>query len=57
MPYNGEVFKNVVKPYYKYKQSAYSSIRELAIRLLKEADFLSEILSHLKTFVLPLVIT
>ena len=39
MSYSGEVFKTVVKPYYKYKQSAYSSIRELAIRLLKEADF------------------
>lgn len=39
MPYNGEVFKSVVKPYYKYKQEAYSSIRGLAIRLLTEGDY------------------
>jgi len=39
MKCESEVLKTVVKPYYKYKQSAYSSIRELAIRLLKEADF------------------
>lgn len=39
MPYSGEVFKSVVKPYYKYKQEAYNSIRGLAIRLLTEGDF------------------
>lgn len=39
MSYSGEVFKNVVKPYYKYKQEAYNSIRGLAIRLLTEGDY------------------
>ena len=39
MPYSGEVFKSIVKPYYKYKQGAYNSIRGLAIRLLTEGDF------------------
>lgn len=39
MPYSGEVFKSIVKPYYKYKQEAYNSIRGLAIRLLTEGDF------------------
>jgi len=31
MKYGNEVLKNVVKPYYKYKQEAYNSIRGLAI--------------------------
>ena len=39
MPYSGEVFKSIVKPYYKYKQEAYNSIRGLAIRLLTEGDY------------------
>lgn len=39
MSYSGEVFKNVIKPYYKYKQEAYNSIRGLAIRLLTEGDY------------------
>ena len=39
MPYSGEVIKNVIKPYYKYKQEAYNSIRGLAIRLLTEGDY------------------
>lgn len=39
MPYSGEVFKSVVKPYYKYKREAYNSIRALAIRLLTEGNY------------------
>lgn len=39
MSYSGEVFKSIVKPYYKYKQEAYNSIRGLAIRLLTECDY------------------
>lgn len=31
--------KTTLKPYYKYKQEAYNSIRGLAIRLLTEGDY------------------
>ena len=30
--------KTTLKPYYKYEQGAYNSIRELAIRLLTEGE-------------------